>query len=983
MRRPLFLACLCLVIAVTIGKILAEADNGDNGGLPPDGSPVRITGRIDTRTSETIILKSISIIQNDQKYSYSGKLQCELTNTQDVQNLRLGQQISVEGIFSRFDKATNPGEFDVRAYYAGKGIDGRARKARILAIGEDYSVLREKLYELRLALHDRLARVFPAKEASIMQTLLLGEKEELDAEVKALYQRNGIAHILSISGLHITLLGMGCYRLFKRLGMPVRVAAAGGAVALLLYGMMVGMNVSASRAIGMYLLQMLGIFVGRTYDMLTGIGLLAVLLVFQEPQRLGDVSFFMSFGAVLGICVLTPVFTGRGSAADAEEDVAAVADFGKKERSGGKSRLDEIQGFGMEQRRRENAWNCFRVPAWLRTVADILGDSAYERNKYREGWRKILYEGIRRLVAAVKSGFSASAAVILFTLPVQLWFFYEIPVYSVLLNLLVLPFMSVVMAGGILSLIPGFGMTGTVDCLILWWYEWISERFEKLPGALWCVGRPAVWQIIVYYSGLFLLIFGRNYAEEWRRRRRHVTYMEEISRRDGYRSGRDRWWKMRRVDERVSLRNREREPEMHSGIRLAGERKDFTKFGYIWQERLYENRFLGRIATVIILALSIGLLTGNCDRGSRVIFLDVGQGDGIVVETMQGTYLFDCGSTSRKRVGEYVLKPYLKSRGIRSLRGVFVSHPDEDHMNGVLELLENGGEWGITVEQLFLPAIAEAKRQVVFDKLLAATEHAEVPVSYIKCGDEIRDHQLRLLCLHPEANTNLEDSNAYSECFYVEVFAKKVKWGAAADNGEARGQSGSIAIGVLSENEDTIGGGAGKDFNGDAGKLRILLTGDVEGEGERHLTQELLALQEAQGSRALQKSQEPREPQESQKSQGSQESQELQESQKSEEPRKTQKLQELQGQGGSKADILKVAHHGSGYSTSSDFLAAANPTAAIISCGRNNSYGHPHADTLQRLEDAGVPWYLTTDYGALTITVDDHENRLRGYLSGK
>ena len=45
-------------------------------------------------------------------------------------------------------------------------------------------------------------------------------------------------------------------------------------------------------------------------------------------------------------------------------------------------------------------------------------------------------------------------------------------------------------------------------------------------------------------------------------------------------------------------------------------------------------------------------------------FLDVGQGDGIVVETGQGAYLFDCGSTSRKNIGEYVLKPYLKSRGI-------------------------------------------------------------------------------------------------------------------------------------------------------------------------------------------------------------------------------------------------------------------------------------------------------------------------------
>ena len=441
-------------------RILAGVGTGEDTGLPPDGSPVKITGRIDTRSSEEIILKSISIIQNDQEYSYSGKLQCELENmktamitagavTEEEKTLKIGQQIVLEGTFALFSTATNPGEFDAQAYYAAKGIGGRVRKAQILAAGEKYSFLREKLYGFRQVLHDRLAEVFPAKEASVMQTLLLGEKEELDAEVKALYQKNGIAHILSISGLHITLLGMGVYRLLKRLGLPVRAAAVGGAMLLLIYGVMVGMSVSASRAIGMYLLQMLGIFVGRTYDMLTGLGLMALLLVLQEPERLFDVSFLMSFGAVLGICILTPVFSGGCWERDADAE-------------------SEVKG----------------ISTWLRTVADILGDSAYERNKYREGWRKVAYEEIRRMVSAVKGGFAASVGVILFTLPVQLWFFYEIPAYSVLLNLLVLPFMSAVVAGGILSLIPGLGIVGTVDCLILWWYEWICERFGELPGAV-------------------------------------------------------------------------------------------------------------------------------------------------------------------------------------------------------------------------------------------------------------------------------------------------------------------------------------------------------------------------------------------------------------------------------------------------------------------------------------------------------------------
>ena len=946
MRRPLFMACLCLVIVITIMKILTGAGTGGDAVLPPDGSPVRITGRIDTRTSEVIILQCISLIHEDQTYSYSGKLQCELDNmktamitagavTGEEESLKIGQQIILEGTFSHFATATNPGEFDVQRYYAAKGIGGRVRQSQILAVGEKYSFLREKLYGFRQVLHDRLAEVFPAKEASVMQTLLLGEKEELDAEVKALYQKNGIAHILSISGLHITLLGMGVYRLLKRLGLPVRAAAVGGAMLLLIYGVMVGMSVSASRAIGMYLLQMLGIFVGRTYDMLTGLGLMALLLVIQEPERLFDVSFLMSFGAVLGICILTPVLSGDSREMDADA---------------------ELEG------KEISVW-----PVWLRTVADILGDSAYARNKYREGWRKVAYEGIQRMVSAVKGGFAASVGVILFTLPVQLWFFYEIPVYSVLLNLLVLPFMSVVVAGGILALIPGLGLVGTVDCLILWWYEWICGRFAQLPGAIWCVGRPEIWQIVCYYVGIFLLVFGREYVEAWKRRgtygeknvpgdrqhfartlwcfkmrgawKRRGTYGEENVPGDRLHFARTLWRLITRgADESVRNRKKDCNGEMiqHSdrrfGICPTGVQNALAKFRCAWQGAMtYMNRVPHLIAVVMILGLLIGLLTGNFDCGSRVTFLDVGQGDGIVVETGQGAYLFDCGSTSRKNIGEYVLKPYLKSRGTRSLRGVFVSHPDEDHINGVIELLENGADWGIVVEQLFLPAIAEGKRTESFATLLAAAEMAEVPVSYIKCGDEIRDSQLRLLCLHPEENTTLADANAYSECFYVEVFAKKMKQ-EAIDDRKANDASGGSAIEGSGENGSFAGNSERKDFRVNDGKINILLTGDVEGEGERQLMQEL---QEQRGQRAF------------------------------------------------RVDILKVAHHGSGYSTGTEFLAAASPATAIISCGRNNSYGHPHAETLQRLEDARVPWYGTMDYGALIVTVDSHGNRLRGYLIGK
>lgn len=887
MRRPLFTVCLCLVTIIAIGKILTGADTGGNSGLPPDGSPVRITGRIDTRTSEEIILSTISIFQENQQYSYSGKLQCELTNVnEESRTLKIGQLVTIEGIFSEFTQATNPGEFNVRAYYRGKGIGGRVKKAQIVAVGKDYSVFREMLYRCRIRLHDRLAKVFPAKEASVMQTLLLGEKEALDADVKALYQKNGIAHILSISGLHITLLGMGLYQLLKRMGVPVKAAATIGAAVLICYGMMVGMSVSACRAIGMYVLRMFGIFVGRTYDMLTGVGVMALLLVVQKPERLWDVSFLMSFGAVLGICLLAPVL------ADSKEE-----------------------------------------------------NSAYERNQHREGWRKVLYEQSHKVLEAAKSGFAASAGVILFTLPVQLWFFYEIPVYSVLLNLLVLPFMSVVMVGGLIALIPGLGIVGTVDCLILWWYEWICERFGELPGAIWCVGRPGVWQVVVYYAGLLGVIILQNHGDEVRKL---IEKIKEYC----------RWSRENNVQSRRrTAQGNHNSISVHNPVSILehGVLAIIRKLS-----ALIESKNFTLCACLIVLLF---LLTGDFDRSSRVTFLDVGQGDGIVVETTQGAYLFDCGSTSRKKIGEYVLKPYLKSRGISSLHGVFVSHPDEDHMNGVLELLENSEEWGITVEHLFLPAIEESRREEAFDKLLNAAETAGTQVNYIKCGDEIRESRMRLLCLHPEANTTIADANAYSECFYLEI--ERVKWLPAR-------------LSVWWNRLLSFAGSEGDELTGtflEPG-LGILLTGDVEGEGEQQLVQELRKIQELQGSFQAEGKQEMWE-------------ERLEESQQeflgeTHEESLKEMHGKSQGYSWHGVDILKVAHHGSGYSTGSEFLTTVDPAAAIISCGRNNSYGHPHAETLQRLEDAEVPWYCTMDYGAMTVTVNrDGKIRLRGYVVGK
>ncbi len=70
------------------------------------------------------------------------------------------------------------------------------------------------------------------------------------------------------------------------------------------------------------------------------------------------------------------------------------------------------------------------------------------------------------------------------------------------------------------------------------------------------------------------------------------------------------------------------------------------------------------------------------------------------------------------------------------------------------------------------------------------------------------------------------------------------------------------------------------------------------------------------------------------------------------------------------ADVYKVGHHGSRYSTSKDFFEAVDPFYAVISCGEGNSYGHPHAETLNTLRTSGVMVYRTDEAGTIIASTD-------------
>lgn len=136
--------------------------------------------------------------------------------------------------------------------------------------------------------------------------MLLADKSTLGEEDRLLYQKNGISHLLAISGLHISLIGIALYRLLRKLGATFLEAGILSGAALLFYGLMTGFGVSTFRAVSMFLVMVVADIAGRAYDMASAMALAALLIVWREPLQVWQAGFLLSFGAVFGICAVYP-----------------------------------------------------------------------------------------------------------------------------------------------------------------------------------------------------------------------------------------------------------------------------------------------------------------------------------------------------------------------------------------------------------------------------------------------------------------------------------------------------------------------------------------------------------------------------------------------------------------------------------------------------------------------------------------------------
>ena len=786
-KRPLCAICILFLVIQSIRVLFSGVEEMQPSALEKVVSygekQVELAGtvyRIEEKKKVTaVFLKDSTVSVADQMLNESEILVYISQNeTERPTEIKIGNRAAASGEAEVFEPARNPGNFDQKTYYLRQGIHVLVWAEQFRILSHDKKPVRQFLSEVRGRWNELLLRHLGDYYGGTMSAILLGEKSGLDAGMKTMYQKSGISHLLAISGLHMTFLGMGIYNLLRKAGCGFTISGLTGGVLLILYSLMIGAGVSSLRALIMFMVRIGAEITGRDYDLLTSLFLSAAILCFRQPLYLTDAGFQLSYGAILGIALFSPVFSEMFGCAQ-------VSDRKRRLERRKTGRIARVQSKG------------FTILLWI------------------------------------LNGLSTSLAVNVFLLGPLLWFYFEVPPYSVFLNLIVIPVMPVAMGAGVagsaLSLMSDAAGGAVLQICggVLRSYDQVCTWAGMLPCNRFVAGKPDAPWIVVYYlvlAGLWILfkyIAGKREQEEEKRK-----------------SGN-------------KISNKSRKP-----CRLPG-------------------------CAILFFAAGMALV---CRGGFRlpdeaqITVLDVGQGDGIHIRHDSLNCLIDGGSSDVSSVGTYRLEPYFLSRGVDALDYVFVTHGDDDHISGVREMLENQ-TFGVKIRNLVMPPLEYQDEKLIELAQIAVKNGTRVtvmdPGDKITTGAAEEEKGMILTCIGPESGLEVEPGNETSLVLDLSF-----------------------------------------------GEFDMLFTGDVEGSGEESLISSGL-------------------------------------------------LRDY--------DVLKAAHHGSENSGTEEFLQITAPEYAVISAGKDNRYGHPHAETLQRLNDAGCTVYSTQDNGAVMIRSDGVTMTINGF----
>ncbi len=602
-------------------------------------------------------------IKNDKTVYYikNATIDCEygrLKNTSfifkfDSDTIPNKSKINIDGDIALFSVATNEGGYDMKSYYNSLGYYFEVTNVSINSI-ETRSFNNDFFYRVDRKIQKVYEKYLPSEEAGLMASVALGNKGELDQELKSLFTMAGIAHILAVSGLHISVVCMSIYRLLRRHGFSFIKASVVSTTVAIFYGNIAGGSVSSIRAIGMFLIYLIANVLGESYDLITALSVMAVYLLIQNPLYIKNGSFIFSFGAILGIFYIASPLTKK---------LLLIS-------------------------------NCSK-----RLIKSYDGKFWKIKSKYVNTFT-------HWILSSILFTFGINVAM----LPIVTNMYYETPLYSPIINFLVLPAMPVLLGFGLIGGILGtiflpLGYPFLIVChFIIYSMEFLADTFSKLPISLVCVGRKSMLHVAIYYILLLAIINGEKLK----------SYFFP-------------------VDSSINPR--------------------------VYLKRLKKSLLL----SVLLLLCVEALWLVPIKKGFEIDILDVGQGDGIYIDSGDGVRFFiDGGSTSSDAIGKYTILPFLKYKGVSRIDYWFISHTDLDHVSGIIELLEAGYD----IRNIVLTS--EILRDDTLDTILSLADKNKTNIIYMKQGEIIGTKHIRFKCVFPNPKIQSDDVNALSLSLLME-----------------------------------------------------------------------------------------------------------------------------------------------------------------------------------------------------------------------
>lgn len=297
------------------------------------------------------------------------------------------------------------------------------------------------------------------------------------------------------------------------------------------------------------------------------------------------------------------------------------------------------------------------------------------------------------------------------TLPVMAYYFFEIPLYGIFINIVAIPCIIYIILsgfGGVIASVADIGLgkfLAGVGSYGLGFYEKMCRAVLKLPFSEYVTGRPDIWRIVAYYA---VLMAGAFMA--------------------------------------CKLCDREREFK---------EEYWYIRYGKV----------VGGISAVIVMCI---ILFSGRDDGFSVKYIDVGQGDSTFIKAGNGAgYLIDAGSSDIKEVGKYRIIPTLKSNGVGQVDYLIVTHTDNDHINGIRELMDEKVSGRPFVKSLVLPDIPTKDEPYV--GLESKAVQNNIGIQYISAGKGWSGRDYSLECLYPDKGMGGDDKNELSVVMRLKV----------------------------------------------------------------------------------------------------------------------------------------------------------------------------------------------------------------------